>query len=178
MLNYEIYDEEISKRLQPVRDELAKANINVAAIPQQAQQLSQEAFQSVDWLFSGLEGLPREGNQNFQKINVQLAVRLTFDNRFIEDEATHSAALEWAEVQILKLLCLWKMTNTTTVIELQNARLFAPEAGLWYKELKFQFQAYLYPRTEIDPISDNLVKNIEIKSCNTGGVPIETMVGI
>ncbi|MEO0842641.1 MAG: hypothetical protein AAF063_27570 [Cyanobacteria bacterium J06643_5] len=173
MINYDLWDKEIYKRLQPVQTELEKAGIPVAAIPKQAGVFGVDKFQSVDWLFIGLEGLPRETRENRQSVIVNLVVRLTFDNRYVDDEDLYKAAYEWAEVEILKLLVLYRLPQTRSEITLENARLFAPDAGRWFKEIKFSFQADIYSSDDTKKLPENLVKTVEIKDC-----AYNTMVGI
>ena len=173
MINYDLWDKELFKRLQPVQIELEKAGIPVAAIPKNAGELSTDKFQSVDWLFVGLEGLPRETRENRQSTIVTLVVRLTFDNRFVEDEDLYKAAYEWAEVEILKLLVLYRLPQTRSEILLENGRLFAPSAGRWFKELRFSFQSDIYSSDDTEELPKELVKTVEIKDCN-----YNTMVGI
>lgn len=164
-LDYEAFDVAISKRLESVRTELANADITVAALPKQPGELGKDEFESVDWLFATLEGLPRETKEKRQPVKVGLTVRLMFDNRYVDDEDLHKAALEWAEIQILSLLVMFRLPGARTDILLDNARLFAPEAGRWFKELRFSFEAYINAKDKVPELPKVLVKQIDIKDC-------------
>lgn len=163
---YDEWDFAISDRFSGIREELKKASINVAAIPKEAGKLGLDEFESIDWLFPQLEGLPREHRGRKQPVRVVLAVRLTFDKRYVSDDDTHKAALEWAEVEIIKLLVGFRLPKTREDILLDNARLFAPEAGRWFKELRFDFEADVVGVDKPDELPPPLVKQVEIKDCS------------
>lgn len=167
---YTEWDINVSQRLGSVRKELEKVNINVAAIPKEAGKLGVEEFESVDWLFPQLEGLPREHRGRQQPVRVVLVVRLTFDQRYVSDDDTHKAALEWAETEIIELLVGYRLPKTREDITLDNARLFAPEAGRWFKELRFIFEAIAEGKDEPGKLPEPLVKQIQIKDCGNNEV--------
>ena len=173
---YTEWDIAISSRLSPVREELRKANINVAAIPKEAGKLGVDEFESVDWLFPQMEGLPREHRGKQQPVRAVLVVRLTFDQRYVSDGDTHKAALEWAETEIIELLIGYRLPKAREDITLDNVRLFAPEAGRWFKELRFIFEVIAEGKDEPGKLPDALVKTIEIKNCENNQI-IEVVNG-
>lgn len=147
-VNFTVWDKAIGTRLQPIRDALA--SIPVAAIPQEAGKYGDEQFESIDWLFPEYSA-SSDGSDRVQQLQITLIIRLHFSKRYASTPQ-EKAALEWAEQQLLLIVPGYRLPDTLSPVRLVSGRLFAPQRGQWYKELRFEFSAQLVPTDEVEPI--------------------------
>lgn len=156
-MNFTAWDTAIASRLQPIRTALA--SIPVAALPKEAGKFGKEQFESIDWLFPEYSAASDNRSDTVQLVEFTLVIRLNFEKRYASNPE-EKAALEWAEEQILSLLPGYRLPDTQSSIRLVSGRLFAPQKGQWYKELRFSFDSLLVPSDDLKPFP--LVKLIGV----------------
>lgn len=137
-MRFDLWDEAIASRLQSVRTTLTP--IPVSALPKEAGKFGEEQLESIDWLFPSYSASPPDRTDGLQEVEIQLTVRLQFQQRY-SDNPAQKAAVEWAESQVIALLAGFRLPETMRAIALESGKLFAPTQGQWYKEINFSFSS-------------------------------------
>lgn len=134
MLAYLNWDEELHSIFAP----LTAGGVRARSLPQSAR-VPNDVEEDVTWLFPEWK-LINESTSLVYRFEVVLLVTLYLSKRY-DDPRTPPGSIEAIENWILSQLCGRCLLGTCSPLTPKEAKLFAPNRGRWYKEIRFSFEA-------------------------------------
>ena len=157
MATFSQYESLISAQLQPLRQRLAAGNIPIASLPKEAGKFTQKYPGSLRVLV-GHSYRGKKVTTSGQEREIDLSIYIRLAKRYEDepqpplDPTLRSAAIDWVEEEVTRLLLGFLLPTAATEIILKSGRLSPPEEGEWEKVITFSFSDYLDYHREETPI--------------------------